>query len=307
LYSTKKIGITGANGFLGRNCILNAIRNGIHVRGIVRRQEAADLIGKLGAETVVVGNLDREELAEAFKDCYGILHFIGIVSEEYGSLYEINIRGTQTSLESAYRNHVSRFVVPTGLGVDQYGKKAWATNGYFASKRAIEELCRSSEVPYVVFRPSYILGPGDELIENLMHEILAGKVSVVGDGNISFQPIYVQDAATIFLSGAIGMGRVNVIYDLVGPETITFGELVSNVSRIMVQEGYVVPDYRIENIAVEEAPRVLGLSKDEVDIMLCDTLGDSKPLLRDFGIALSPLNVGLRAAVRAAKEKGVKS
>jgi uncharacterized protein YbjT (DUF2867 family) len=137
-------------------------------------------------------------------------------------------------------------------------------------------------VPYVVFRPSYILGPGDELIEDLMNEILAGKVSVVGEGNIPFQPIYVQDAATIFLSAATGMGTANSIYDLVGPETITYTQLVSKVSGIMVQEGYVVPNYSIENVAVEEAPKILGLSKDEVDVMLCDVLGDSKPLLRDW-------------------------
>jgi nucleoside-diphosphate-sugar epimerase len=280
------------------------MQNGIHVRGIVRRKEAADLVEKLGAEPVTVKDLDKEGLFEAFKGCYGILHFIGIVSEKYGSLEEINVRGTKISLESAYRNQVSRFVVPTGLGVDQYGKKKWATNGYFASKKKIEELCRLGDVPYVIFRPSYILGPGDELIGDLMNEILSGKVSVAGEGNMPFQPIYVQDAATIFFNAAVGMGTVNSIYDLVGPEAITFTQLVSRVSKIMIQEGYVVPDYRIENLDIEEASEILGLSRDEIDVMFCDVLGDSKPLLHDFGVTLSPLDVALKAAVKAVKENG---
>jgi len=276
---------------------------GITVKGVVRRQEAADLVEELGGEPIMVERLNEEALKLAFKGCDGILHFIGIVNEQHGTFQEVNVRVTQLVLESAFETRVSRFVVPTGLGIDQYGKKPWATNGYFASKRQIEELCKSNPVPYVIFRPSYILGPGDELIPNLVDSILQGRVLVAGEGNAPIQPIYVEDAATAFLCAAIGFGNRDSIYDLVGPETTTLMGLIPRVADIMRAKGFVVPRYEIENIPLENAPEALGLSKEEVDVMLCDVLGDSKPFTRDFQISPTPLDEAVRAAVRSTKRK----
>jgi len=257
----------------------------------------------LGAESIIVERLNREGLAKAFKNCDGVLHFIGIVNEKYDSFQEVNVRGTELVLESAHENRVSRFVTPSGLGTDQYGKKPWATNGYFASKRKIEEMCQSGPVPFIVFRPSYILGPGDELLPNLVNSILEGKVLVAGEGNTPMQPIYVEDAATIFLRAATGSGKENSIYDLVGPETITFMQLITRVARIMVDEDFIFPPYGIENIPPETAPEALGLSREEIDVMFCDVLGDPRPAVRDFKISLTPLDEAIRAAVRAVREE----
>lgn len=90
----RRVAITGANGFLGRNSIKKAVQNGLIVRGVVRRQEAANLVEKLGAESVVIKQFDDTEFTNAFDGCYGVLHFIGIVSEQYGSLERTNVQGT---------------------------------------------------------------------------------------------------------------------------------------------------------------------------------------------------------------------
>ncbi len=39
-----------------------------------------------------------------------------------------------------------------------------------------------------------------------------------------------------------------------------------------------------------KASEILGLSKDEIDITLCDVLGDSGPLMHDFRVALTSLD-----------------
>jgi len=286
---------------LGRHCLTNAIQMGITAKGIVRRTEAAEVIENIGAEPIIMKHFDKEAFTQAFKGCDGVLHFIGIVNERYGTFQEVNIMGTRLVLESAYKSRVSRFVVPSGLGADQYGKKAWATNGYFASKRYIEQMCQSNPVSYVIFRPSYILGPGDELLPNLVNDILQGRVLVAGEGNTPMQPIFVEDAATAFLRAATGLGNANSIYDLVGPETISFMQLIPRIANIMRSEGLTVPIYEVQNVPLEKAAEVLGLSQEEIDVMLCDVLGDPERFTRDFGISLTPLDEAIRAAVRAEK------
>src|SRR4030042_1236836 len=110
------IAVTGANGFLGRNCIRRATEIGLNVRGIVRRPEAADVVRKLGGKPVIIEQLDRQLLKQAFVGCEAVLHFIGIVNERYSTFEEVNVRGTGLVLESAEQSHVSRFVTPSGLG-----------------------------------------------------------------------------------------------------------------------------------------------------------------------------------------------
>ncbi len=295
--------MTGANGFLGRNCIRRATEIGLNVRGIVRRPEAADVVRKLGGKPFIVEQLDRQLLTQAFVGCEAVLHFIGIVNEQYGTFEEVNVRGTGLVLESAEQSHVSRFVTPSGLGVDQYGKKKWATNGYFASKRKIELMCQSGRVPFVVFRPSYILGPDDELIPNLVDSILKGKILVAGEGDTPMQPVFVDDAAAAFVGATMGRGRTNAIYDLVGSETITFVQLTDRVAEAMREESFNVPPYKIMKIPSERAPQMMGLSKEEVDVMLCDIVGDPRPFVHDFEVSLTKLDRAVRTAVQVVKEE----
>lgn len=278
---------------------------GVDVKGIVRRKGAADVVEALGAEALIVKKFEGDAFCRAFEGCEGVLHLIGIVNEEYATFQAVNVRGTRIVLESADNAQVSRFVTPSGLGVDKYGEKAWATNDYFWSKREIERMCQSSPVACVVFRPSYILGPGDELIPNLVEAILQGTIRVVETGDAPMQPTFVEDAATAFLRAVLGWGRGQSTYELVGPETITFMELISRVATIMAEEGFTVPEYTIHKVRVEEAPEVLGISREEIDVMLCDVLGDATPFTRDFQITLTPLDEAIRAAVQHAKEEEV--
>lgn len=64
----------------------------------------------------------------------------------------------------------------------------------------------------MIFRPSYIVGSGDELLPNLVNSILQGRVFVAGEGNTPMQPIFVQDATTAFLGAVMGLGEENSVF-----------------------------------------------------------------------------------------------
>src|SRR5262245_62311665 len=58
-----------------------------------------------------------------------------------------------------------------------------STNRYFLSKLTCEVDLFRSGLEVVALRPSYIIGPGSELVPELLREMAAGEVERVGDGD----------------------------------------------------------------------------------------------------------------------------
>jgi nucleoside-diphosphate-sugar epimerase len=293
----QRLAITGANGFLGRNVIRCALARGWHVNAIVRRQNAVRGVEALGAKTLVVPQLEADALRLAFAGCRAVVHVAGIARATNESFEVVNVGGARAVLEAAEAAGLSRVITPSGLGVHLVGKAAWADNDYFRSKLRVEEVVLAAKVASVLFRPSYILGPGDELIPNLVKALKTGVVVIAGEGKTSMQPVFVGDAANAFVAAAEGRGPDRATYDLVGPETSNMLALVELVSKAMQSAGVTIPPTRFEHVPWDQAGKRLGLSPDEIGVMQCDYLGDPAAGPRALGYALSSLERAVRAAV----------
>ncbi|MFX1411227.1 MAG: 7-cyano-7-deazaguanine synthase [Promethearchaeota archaeon] len=293
----KRVAITGANGFLGQHIIRAAIREGWEVIGIVRREEVVVEIKKLNAKPFIVKNFDINGLKNAFKDCQAVIHLANVVCGSKELFEKVNIEGARAIVEAAKKANVSRIIYPSGLGVDKYGKVAWANNEYFRSKMIAEQIIREGEVPYILFRPSYILGPNDELIPEIIEQIVDGVALIVGDGNVPMQPIFVEDAAKAFLAAAKGIGNDNQIYDLVGPEIINMVRLIELVHKNMLELGYNVPLPRMTNIPYDKAAEELEICQEMIDVMQSDIISDGNSTAEALGFKLSDINKAIRAAI----------
>ncbi len=298
----KKIVITGANGFLGSNIARIAKNSGWDVLGLVRRPEACKVVEKTGVKCHCLENYDCETLESEFQGYSAVLHLIGITGGSKEQFQKINVDLTANIIEAARNAKVKKILYPSGLGVSEYGKKDWATNNYFWSKKEIEKMFSESDINYTLFRPSYIIGPGDELLPYLTHEITEGKVNVVGEGTTPIQPIYVEDVAKIFLAAALGKGKSRAIYDLVGPSLINMNFLVDMAADALSKMVDRIIVYTKNHIPPKDAPEVLGFSKEDVDVSQCDTIGDNSFILHDFEISLTPLAKAVKKTVRHSLE-----
>jgi 7-cyano-7-deazaguanine synthase len=296
---TKRLAITGANGYLGRHVTLAAIKRGWEIIGIVRREDAAKEVEKLGAKAVIIKNFNVDSLKSVLSGCKAVLHFRGVVCGPQELFEKVNIDGMQSLIETASITNVSRIIFPSGLGVDRFGKEEWANDAYFYSKNVAEQLLKDGKIPYVIFRPSYILGPQDELIPELVEQIGKGIVYIAGNGKIPMQPIFVKDAVEAFLAAADGIGDDNQIYDLVGPKIMTMREIIQNVKDSMVELGFNIPQPRINEIRFEDAPEQLGICKEMVDVMRCDITSDGNIAAGILGYQLSNPMVAIKVAVKA--------
>ncbi|MFX0105139.1 MAG: 7-cyano-7-deazaguanine synthase [Candidatus Hodarchaeota archaeon] len=295
----KKLAITGANGYLGKHAINEAIKKGWDVVGIIRRDDAVMEVESLGAKAIVIKEFNIDSLKNVLTGCKAVLHFRGVVCGSDELFEKININGMHILVEAAFEAKVSRIVFPSGLGVDRYGKEEWANNAYFYSKNEAERILKQGKVPYIIFRPSYILGPNDELIPELINQIGKGIVYVAGNGKIPMQPIYIKDAVEAFLAAADGTGRSNQIYDLVGPKIINMLDLIELVVKSMVELGFNIPPPRINPIKFEEAPEQLGMCKEMVDVMRCDITSNGNIAAEALAYKLSDLKEAIKAAIIA--------
>lgn len=308
---SNRLAVTGASGFVGQRLVREAAARGVDVVGVVRSELGARFVSAAGGRAVIVPDLDAAPLARAVLGAAAVVHLAQIGSERGGATYEaVNITGTCRVVLAAAAAEIPRLVYLSGLGVAHYGMVPRCTNRYFLSKLASEvELFRSGRET-VVFRPSYITGPGDGLVRGLVRDMAAGEVERPGDGSYRMQPVAIQDAVAAILAAAQSPGAApdfprprHRVLDLVGPETVPYRDLIERVGRIARATGK-AGEYRVREVPIEEADGRAaqggfhGHLPDDLDCLLCDEVSDPRPLESLLGRPLTPLDDALAAAVR---------
>jgi nucleoside-diphosphate-sugar epimerase len=296
--------VTGANGFVGRHLLRAAAEAGWEVRGVVRSPSAAEVVRAAGGDPIELVGRDPGALVQACEGARAVVHLAQIGAERSGQTYEaVNVGLTARVLEAAREAGVARAIYFSGLGVSRYGMKARCTNGYFLSKLAAETLLFRSPLEGCVFRPSYILGRGDPFVPAVLAGLAAGEVERPGDGAYRMQPIAVADAAALVLAAASRPpGAFPTVFDLVGPEAVSYARLLERVAAVARAAGR-PGSLRVREIPIVEADRrareggYRGLRPDELDCMLCDEVSDPAPLVSVLGRPLTALDVALAAAL----------
>ncbi len=302
-----RIAVAGASGFIGRHLLRQAREAGHDVVGLVRSAKAGDAVREAGGRPVELPE-DPQALAKALEGREALVHLAQIGAERAGQSYEaVNVGLTARLVEAARAAGVARIVSFSGLGVASYGQKQRVTSRYFLSKLRAETLVFASGMEGVVFRPSYVVGPGDGFVPMLLRAFADGEVERPGDGSYRMQPVAVADAAAAVLAAlSRPSGAFPIVFDLVGPQPLSYAQFLERLAA--VARGLGQDDrLRVREIPVAEADRLArgpggyqGMGPDELDCLLCDEVADPGPLAALVGRGLVPLDEALAAAVRAA-------
>jgi NADH dehydrogenase len=306
----ERLAVTGANGFVGRHLTRLASGRGWAVAAIVRSGAAAKTVVEAGGEPVVLPAMADGALADAFRGARAVVHLAHIGAEKDGATYEaVNVAGTRRVVAAAREAGVRRVVLFSGLGVARYGQAPRVTNRYFLSKLSAERELFRSDREAVVFRPSYIVGPGDGLSRFLLDALADDGVEIPGDGSYRMQPVFVEDAAEAALAAATVSATIGPfapphrVFDLVGPRPLSYRDLIGAVARTARTLGRPVQD-RVVEVALSEAERRAraggfhGLGPDDFDCLVCDEVADARPLQALLERPLTPLEAALEATLR---------
>ncbi len=220
-----RIFLTGGTGFVGSN--LRAALGDRAVRLLVRDPAKSEHLRRPNVE-LVAGDVTRPEtLRGAMDGCHTVIHLVGIIEEtSSGSFDAIIHHGTVNVLAEAERAGVAHFIQMSAMGATD--DPAFP---YMRAKAQAEAAVRSSSLPWTIFRPSVIFGPGDGFINPLALLVRFPVTPVVGDGQSRFMPAAVAEVAEVF-AGAVGdPARFGQTYELGGAKIYTFEQMLDAIGN----------------------------------------------------------------------------
>lgn len=259
--------VTGGAGFLGQHVTRELVAAGVRVRALSRRAATDAAVAALGAEPVRGDLNDGASLDAACAGVEAVFH-TAADTNNWGpgdaAQTETNVGGTARLLAAAKAAGVSCFVHTSSVSayshlvkgtlredVPQRGAESWIN--YERTKYASERLVRESGLPFLVFQPSHILGPGDyNNWSNLIRLIDAGKLPGSPPGSGAFADV--REIARAQVRAWRQPARDQTW--LVGGEHATFLALIQEVGR---QLGKPTPAKAMPALALRIYARVLDL------------------------------------------------
>lgn len=220
--------ITGATGFVGRRLTRRlALDAGLQVRVLLRPGTDANKLPRGASLHVMMGNItDSDSLLAAMDGAHTVIHLASTEKRgRYAKLAEVDVEGTRQLVEAARTARVGRIIAVSRLGAD----KASA----FPAQRAkgeIEDLIRNSGLAYTIFRSAVLFGKGDLFSDHIAMLARAFPVYFVpGDGEMVFQPVWVEDLVTCLAMSLENLDLFDATLTVGGPELLTYRRLVMRV------------------------------------------------------------------------------
>ena len=261
--------VTGAFGFTGAHITRRLLAAGISVRTLTGHPDTTSPL----RDHVDVRRLQFTDAPRLAADLAGarVLYNTYWVRFAHGrTTYESAVENTLVLVQAAQDAGVERIVHVSITNPDEASPL-----GYFRGKAQIERAIRESSLSYAILRPAVLFGDDGILINNIAWLLRRFPVfPVPGSGAYRMQPIFVGDLADLAVEH--GSRGDNSTLDAIGPETLTFNELVAMIANVLGKRPRVL---HLPPTVALSLSRVIGvlqrdviLTGDEVDGLLADLL-----------------------------------
>jgi dTDP-4-dehydrorhamnose 3,5-epimerase len=198
--------ITGATGFIGQHLLEELAGDDLNITVISRQQDPIFWCVNKKFKKIQADISKKESLKEAFKNIDAVIN-IAAELKNNAKFESTNILGTKNLIELSVENKVKKIIHLSSVGVVgmQYSltpvvvdenTPCHPKNGYERTKLKSEEIIKSSEIPYVILRPTNVFGdhhPRKALL-GFFQRIKAGKAFPMTKNAVA-NYVYVKDVA----------------------------------------------------------------------------------------------------------------
>lgn len=235
----KKILITGATGFIGKALTRHFFETDSEIRVLIQpTRKSPDLPKGIPVEAAVSGLNDPRGLRAALVDVDIVYH---LASQEAlgakGNLLEIDIQGTKNLVEAAEEAGVDRFFYLSHLGADRASAYPLMT-----AKAIAEDHIQKSSLDYTILRTGIVYGPNDRFTTALAKMIrkLPLIFPIPDKGDTLLQPLWIEDLANILTWSLDNPKTKKEIYEIGGPEQLSFRDIIITMLDVMGVQRYPV-------------------------------------------------------------------
>ncbi len=243
-----KVLVTGATGFTGNVLAEKLAAAGHQVKVFVRNRSKLTSAHAHGMEVIEGDITDRDRIRDAVADVERVFHIAalfrqaGVPDQVYR---DVNVGATLDLLTASREAGVSRFVHCSTVGVHGHIEDPPADEEYrFAAgdiyqrtklegeKQALK-FHQETGFPVSVVRPGPIYGPGDLRLLKLFKLAAKSVTPILGNGNIFFNMVFVEDLADLFILAGEREEAVGQVFLGAGPENIRLNEIVDIIARLL--------------------------------------------------------------------------
>jgi len=234
--------VFGGGGFLGRHTVRALARQGHRVRVAVRRPHLVPelrVMGDVGQIELVQANIrNADSVARALDGATAVVNLVGVLYASGKQTFAaVQAEGPATIAALAARQGVTKFVQMSAIGADPKSSSA-----YGRSKAAGEAAVRAAIPGATVLRPSIVFGPEDDFFNRFAAMAAVSPVlPLIGGGKSRFQPVYVTDVAAAITAVLSQPTMAGATYELGGPSTYSFRELLELIVRETGRHPALVP------------------------------------------------------------------
>ncbi|MDX2169358.1 MAG: NAD(P)H-binding protein, partial [Deltaproteobacteria bacterium] len=290
--------LTGASGFIGRRLVERLTAAGHQLTALLRTPDAVRLPRSV---TVVQGDItDAAAVARAAAGCDAIVHLANATGvHDEARARAINVGGTDHVLAAARAAGNIRVIFTSTVSAMRA-----RLGPYGRTKREAEAHVRAAGVPFVILRPSLVYGGTSGLVAALIGHLRGlPLMPVIGNGRIEIDPIHLDDVCAVIEACLARDDVLGRTYDLLGPERVSFDDLLRRIAAAIGVERRLL---HVPGPLALALARGLGRVLAHPPLTVDNVLGLTSPARldraaarRDFAIAWTPLDAGLRAHLDA--------
>ena len=235
--------IFGGSGQIGRNLIRKLTKNNYKVTVVTRNIHQKSYIIKTQANAgyidIAEANIfDEKKIRELFKKADICINLVGILYEQKKGNTFNNIHSVFPSLlaKLSKEYNLKHFIHLSALGINEAKNSKYAASKLDGESKVLKNFPLAT-----ILRPSVVYSVDDNFTTNFM--TLLNRLPIFPlyyDGKTKFSPIHCSDL-THTIQYVISKNVYSKIIECVGPEIITFKEIIKRLLNLIGKKRILLP------------------------------------------------------------------
>ena len=225
------------------------------------------------------------ELKESIKNSDVVINLIGILYETRKQKFmKIHRDIPETVAKICAQSDVKKFINISAIGANENSKSLYQRSKFQGEVNVLTNFKNT-----VIIRPSVVCGTEDNFT-NLFSKLSFLPIIPIVGMRYNFQPILVSDVADAIVKAIETKDNHGKIYEIGGPQVISFGDMVKSIMKTLNKKRFVVEMpmslAKIQSSVMSLLPINPILTRDQ-----CEILSEADNVVSNNHLTLQDLNV----------------